>query len=102
MPPLGPGLAWTNKLSVDGSIQVLAASAPHIDSIQLSGTNFVISGSGGQPNTNYVVVTATNLALPLSNWTSLLTNQFDGSGNFVFSNSVSPGMPQRFYRLSVP
>jgi len=102
LPPLGPGLTWTNKLSVDGSIQVLAASAPHIDSIQLSGTNFVISGSGGQPNANYVVVTATNVAVSLSNWTPLQTNHFDVSGNFIFTNSVIPGIPQRFYSLSVP
>jgi len=87
---------------MDGSLQVIAASAPHIDSIQISGTNFVISGSGGKPNTNYVVVTSTNVALSLTNWISVLTNTFDSSGNFIFSNAISAGIPQRFYRLSVP
>ena len=102
LPPLGPGLIWTNKLSVDGSIQVLAGSAPHIDSVRISGTNFVISCTGGPPNTNYVVVTTTNVALPLTNWISVLTNSFDSGGNFILSNAISAGIPQRFYRLLVP
>ena len=89
-------------MSLDGSIQVIAATAPHIDSVRLSETNIVISGGGGQPNATYVGVTATNVALPLINWIAFLTNTFDPAGNFIFSNAVNSTDPRRFYRLQVP
>src|SRR5262245_826944 len=84
LPPLGPGRGWTNRLSVDGSIQVIATSVPQFSSISRSGTNLLFSGSGGPGNGTYEVVTSTNVTIPLSNWAALLTNQFDSSGNFVF------------------
>ena len=47
-------------------------------------------------------LTATNLATPLPDWTPLLTNQFDASGNFHVTNSFAPRNRQQFYRLEVP
>jgi hypothetical protein len=32
----------------------------------------------------------------------MATNQFDAGGNFTFTNSVSPGPPQKFYLLKLP
>jgi len=48
------------------------------------------------------VLATTNLDLPVTNWTRVLTNQFDGSGNFNFTNTVSPTAPQSFYMLQLP
>ena len=45
---------------------------------------------------------STSVALPATNWTRLLTNQFDGFGAFSFTNALSPAVPQRFYRLQLP
>jgi len=73
-----------------------------IVSAALSGTNFVASGSGGVTNGTYYVLSSTNVALPLTNWSKLMTNGFDGTGNFTFTNVVSPTVPQRFYILSLP
>jgi hypothetical protein len=39
---------------------------------------------------------------PLSIWVSLVTNQFDLSGNFSFTNGIAPGEPQRYFSLRVP
>jgi hypothetical protein len=36
------------------------------------------------------------------NWTPVFTNQFDGSGNFIFTNAISAGIPQRYCMLQVP
>ena len=58
--------------------------------------------AGGAMNSNYVVLAATNVALPRSNWTRLQTNQFDGVGAFTFTNGISPAIPRRFYRMLVP
>lgn len=102
LPPLDAGLTWTNKLLVDGSIEVIVAPQPGFANITLSGTNVVISGTNGSPNEPYAVLAATNVALPVTNWVSLATNQFDATGHFSFTNSIVPGIPQRFFRLRTP
>ena len=63
-----------------------------------SKTNLVMSGSNGLPLGNYYVLSATNLALPLANWTRVATNQYDASGKFIFTNPISAGQ-QNFFRL---
>jgi T5SS/PEP-CTERM-associated repeat protein len=70
LPPLGPGLSWANNLSADGSIEVIVAGQPGFASISLSGTNVIIAGTNGTPGASYTVLTATNVALPSSNWVS--------------------------------
>jgi len=102
VPPLGPGLTWTNKLNVDGSIQVIGTAQPVFASTTLSGTNLVITGTNGTPGTNYTVLTTTNLTIPLSNWVSILTNQFSPTGAFSFTNAIAPGEPQRYFRIRTP
>jgi T5SS/PEP-CTERM-associated repeat protein len=102
LPALGPGLAWTNKLLVDGSIQVIGLPVPRFSALSRSGTNLIFSGTGGPTNATYRVLASTNVASPLSSWVALLTSQFDANGNFNFTNSISPSVPVRFYRLSVP
>jgi hypothetical protein len=32
----------------------------------------------------------------------LATDLFDGDGNFSFTNAITPGVPQQFYRLRLP
>jgi titin len=71
-------------------------------SLSVFGANLVLSGNGGSANVTYHVLGSANVALPLTNWIALLTNQFDASGNFIFTNTISPAIPIRFYRLSVP
>jgi hypothetical protein len=68
----------------------------------LSGANVIITGAGGAPGTNYAVLTSTNVALPVSSWTSIVTNQFGVGGEFTFTNGITPGTPQRFYRIRTP
>jgi T5SS/PEP-CTERM-associated repeat protein len=104
LPPLGAGLDWRNNLLVDGSIEVVTAATrqPGFASVTMSGTNVVLSGTNGTPGTPYAVLTSTNVALPLSNWLSIATNQFGTSGAFSFTNPVAPGDRQRFFRLRAP
>jgi T5SS/PEP-CTERM-associated repeat protein len=102
LPPLNVGLAWTNKLAVDGSIEVFTPPVPRIGSITPAGTNVVMSGTGGPANGAYVVLASTNIAMSLPNWTPILTNQFDSSGNFSFTSPVDPGLSRRFFVLQVP
>ena len=103
LPPLNAGLVWTNKLLVDGSIGVIVAPPqPGFASIALNGTNVIFSGTNGTPGANYTVLTATNVALPTSNWVSMVTNQFGAGGQFNFTNPIAPGEPERYFRLRTP
>jgi fibronectin-binding autotransporter adhesin len=102
LPPLNPGLGWTNKLLVDGSLEVVGFSQPKFASITVSGTNVIISGTGGPANALYAVLTATNVTLPLSSWVSIVTNQFAAGGGFSFTNGIPPGERQRYFRIRTP
>jgi autotransporter-associated beta strand protein len=102
----GTGLAWkTNTLS-SGVISVGTGVVPgpttnaNITSVKLSGTNILLHGvNNNVPNTNfhYAVLSSTNLTLPLSNWTSIVTNSFNSDGTFDYTNAIVPGTPRVFY-----
>jgi len=102
LPPLSPGLNWTNKLLVDGSIEVIGVAQPGFSSIGRAGTNLVFSGTNGTPGASYAILTATNVGLPGSNWVSLVTNQFGAGGQFSFTNAIIPGELERYFRLRSP
>jgi autotransporter-associated beta strand protein len=99
----GAGLSYvfnpaTGVLSVTN---VVVKSVPHFTTIHLTGTTLTITGTNGTPNGQYVLLGSTNVTKPLALWTPLLTNSFDGSGNFNLStNIVNPGVPIEFYLLS--
>jgi len=78
-------LIWdTSSLNSNGILKIAAgAVSPTISGITVSGGNIVITGmnntgSGG----TYHVLSSTNLAAPLTNWTVLTNGTFSGSGNF--------------------
>jgi hypothetical protein len=54
------------------------------------------------PNSSFYTLTATNVALPLANWSRVATNQFDANGYFNLTNPVDFATPQLFYRLQLP
>ena len=107
MPPLASTLAdtqgillvsnWINSLSLNGILNV-----PAFHSLSLSGTNLIVRGSNGWPGQNYYLLTSTNLALPLSQWKSVVTNPFDPAGNFNLTNPLNPTAAKLFYLLQLP
>jgi rhamnogalacturonan endolyase len=81
---------------------VLATAAP--PQIQISGVRMlngilILNGGGGPAGQGYVVLTATNLSLPLTQWLPLATNSFDINGNFNSTNTTSVSAPQQFYLI---
>jgi fibronectin-binding autotransporter adhesin len=100
----GAGLAWdTSSLAVNGILKVVSvASPPHFNSPVLSGSTLTLSGGGGTPNTDYILLASTNVALSVPNWDRVTTNQFDSGGNFSISMPVNPGVPQRFFLIQLP
>jgi autotransporter-associated beta strand protein len=104
VPPMpGSGLAWgTGTLTSDGTLRVVAAPRPVINSLALAGGNLVSSGTNGIPNALYYVLSSTSVGLPLTNWTRLATNVFAADGSFAFTNAIEPTAPLRFYVLELP
>ncbi|HLX71997.1 MAG TPA: autotransporter-associated beta strand repeat-containing protein, partial [Verrucomicrobiae bacterium] len=101
----GAGLAWnTNNLGVNGTLSVVSSGGgpttnATITHVSLSGTNLLVHGTNNNvPNTSfhYVVLSATNVATPLSNWVPVVTNSFNPDGTFDYTNPVVPGTPRQF------
>ena len=81
----------------------LAGSVPlAFSKITLAGSSVVARGLGGTTGKGYVVLTSSNLALPLSQWPVTGSNVFDDSGNFAFTNSANLNASQEYFRLQVP
>lgn len=80
---------------------VVVKSVPRITHISVSGTTLNISATNGTASGSFVLLGSTNVALPVAQWTPLLTNTFDGSGNLNLStNIVNPSVRIEFYLLS--
>ena len=62
---------WSNKLEVDGSIEVVSAPLPRIVTSGVIGSDLVFSGTNGVPSGTYQVLSSTNVAAPIANWTSV-------------------------------
>jgi hypothetical protein len=62
----------------------------------------IINGAGGFKSATFQILTATNLALPAAQWTPILTNQFDASGGFSYTNAIQPGLPAQYFRVVLP
>jgi fibronectin-binding autotransporter adhesin len=104
LPPLPAGLGWnTNSLNTNGTISVVIATVPVISPVSVSSNGgLVFTGTGGVADADFYLLTSTNIAAPMTNWTPVLTNQFDDNGNFNFTNPIDPNSPQNYYLLQLP
>jgi hypothetical protein len=80
---------------------VVAASTPHIIGINVSGTTVSLSATNGTPGGPWTLLQSTNVAVPLNQWQTNTTGNFDGSGNVstIIPNTVTNG--QEFYIFKV-
>ena len=91
------GLTHTTQVCL---VVARANPGPKIAAAVLSANQFIVSGTNGAPDWTYFVLSSTNVALPVANWQVIATNQFDGGGNFVFTNAAPAG-GQIFYLLKL-
>ena len=105
LPTLPSGLGWnTSQLGVNGSIQIVTAptSPPAFNSVVLKNGDLILSGTNGQASQSYVVLSSTDVALPLNQWTPIATNSFNSSGNFSFTNAVNSTNQAQYFDISAP
>jgi T5SS/PEP-CTERM-associated repeat protein len=103
LPVLPAGLNWTNRLATDGSIAVVGQFTPPqlINPLVLGNGSFQF-GFSNVAGASFSVWNTTNLALPLSNWTSLGPPTELSPGQYKFTDSNATNYPQRFYRVRSP
>ncbi|HEY1788043.1 MAG TPA: hypothetical protein VGJ73_07805 [Verrucomicrobiae bacterium] len=85
-------------LSTNVTLTVAAPALPIFGTVEFNGTSLVMTGSNGIPGMSYYVLSATNLALPTTNWTVLSTNAFNSFGNFSFTTTTTTA-PQQYFLL---
>ncbi len=101
--PVIPGinLAWNTNSLGSGILSVVSSPTPlpTLGVLRVDTNGVALSGSNGVPSWPYCLLSATNLAMPLANWTVVATNAFDAGGNFSITNPPNPGVTPVFYRL---
>jgi autotransporter-associated beta strand protein len=93
----------TANLTVNGTVTVTGTQAlPVISSVdfsQLANGTITLNAINGAPNGTVDVLSTTNLALPLDDWTNLTTTTFDGNGDLSLPVTVDPTLPQSYFML---
>jgi hypothetical protein len=80
---------------------VVTPPSAHITRISLIGMTLTIGATNGPDGGQYRLLESTNVALPLSQWTPILTNYFDAGGNLNLSTHIlNPRQAVQFYILS--
>jgi autotransporter-associated beta strand protein len=102
--PTVPGVVWTNKTALDGSIEVLSAAPavpPEVEGYeQLADGNFKLLFSG-PTGARYSVRAATSVSLPLVDWTVLGAGVF-GASPASYADLDATNHPQRYYLITIP
>src|ERR1019366_1764737 len=93
---------WQSNYGSTNFSLMVGSAKPQFGTFNLSGTNLIFNGIGGSPGNNYIVLVSTNLTLPLANWTAVTTNVFDGTGQFHYTNNISPTKPRQFFTFKLP
>jgi len=95
------GIGRTGDLSCV-PIRIVPPLAVAITSNTIAQTNLLLHGTNDFSGGAFHVLMSTNLAAPLSQWTSISTNGVgSGAFNIMVTNGVDPAASQRFYRLQL-
>ena len=119
---VGDTLTITGAMQIDQALFLLDSSAvvgttfggftltatvapvppPLITQLTVDANNATLQAANGVPASSCVVLTTTNLALPMSSWEVAATGTFADDGNTTNSIPISAGEAARFFRLQQP
>jgi hypothetical protein len=92
--------AWITNILMWTNSGVVTLPVPRITAISLAGRTLTMTATNGADGGQFVLLECTNLARPLKQWTPLLTNNFDSSGNLRLSTNLPNPAAAQFYILS--
>jgi len=83
---------------------VAGSATPVSIQFSTSAGNLILTGAGGSGDASlqYHIMSSTNLSLPLSQWTPVVTNSFDGSGNFSNAIPIDGSKKSQFFEVVIP
>jgi autotransporter-associated beta strand protein len=104
LPALLPGLSWSNNISGTAfTAQIIGqVKLPTIKNISFSGGDMVFSWTNGVAGQSYRVLTSTNIGLPMSNWTPIVTNIFSVDGGYTNIIPIDGTRNAGFFRVVEP
>ena len=84
-----------------GTIFSLTLPLPVITGIQITGTSLTLNATNGASGDSWVLLSSSDVRLPLSQWTPWITNTLSASGAFsiTVSNAINPASDRGFYLL---
>ncbi len=93
----------TANITVLGmTVAVTQSAAPVLTGIAMLNNGSFQFGFSNNSGASFTVWTATNLMLPLTNWTPLGAPSNIGSGQYQFTDPAATNDVQRFYRVTSP
>lgn len=82
------------------SVVTTNSSVLLITNVQLISGNHVLSGRGGEPGGAFSVLGSASLASSSTSWPVIGSNVFDVAGTFRWTNPLTPGAGNYFYRVA--
>jgi hypothetical protein len=82
-----------------GQLTITSSGSVTLNHPFVSNGNLVLTGTGS-PGTGYTLLSSTNVALPLAQWTTNASGSFSGSG--TSSNAIPLTSTNRFFLLRQP
>jgi hypothetical protein len=83
-------------------IGIYGALSLGVNSATISGSNLILTGAGGTAGGAYSLLSTTNLALPLSLWTTNVSGTFSGTGTFSNAIPIIKSQPGTYFVLKTP
>jgi DNA-binding beta-propeller fold protein YncE len=99
---LSPTNRTANITVLGMTVAVTQSAAPVLTGVALVTNGAFQFGFSNLPGASFTVWTATNLILPLTNWTMLGAPDNLGSGQYQFTDPSATNDVQRFYRITSP
>lgn len=101
----GTGFTFNSRsfgtVSARPYLEISAVPRPGIVAVSLSGANVVLAATNGVAGGTYFVLSSTNVATPVNQWTPVATNFLLGSGNFTSTATNANTAPQQFFILQI-
>ena len=91
------GDPWLDNISVTRTVP--STVPPKFSGVGVSGKTLTLTATGGSPNGRWTLLQSPNVALPLSQWTTNTTGNYDGNGNLSIPLVNAATNAREFYIL---
>jgi hypothetical protein len=95
------GYSGYAEIVLQGS-NLAQATAPVIHQFTVSGSNLILTGTGGTPGRSYTWLTSANVMAPVAAWTAITNGVYDANGGCSNAVPITASEEARFFRIRTP